>query len=127
MTQLQIYAAHIDKIDKQLNTFKQQLELARQNAPDIQLSAGKKRRSQEADDSMSDVLAIKGKLAQMHGTLDKLQMESIDAVMTGPLTSGKADAKELRKALTKRCEQLTEQVQQAAQEAVSIHREVNFQ
>ena len=45
------------------------------------------------DSSDSDLLKIKGMLAQMHGELEKLQCASIDAVMTGPLTSGKSDAK----------------------------------
>ena len=46
---------------------------------------------------------FRSELAQLHGNVDQLQFNKIDTVMTGPLTSGKAQAKAQRKALTKQC------------------------
>ena len=38
-------------------------------------------------------------LAQLNGKLDRFQFESVDAVATGDLSSGKSDAKAMRKDL----------------------------
>ena len=54
---------------------------------------------------------FRSELAQLHGNVDKLQFNKIDAVMTGPLTSGKAAAKAQRKALTKQCIALGERIE----------------
>ena len=54
---------------------------------------------------------FRSELAQLHGNVDQLQFNKIDTVMTGPLTSGKAQAKAQRKALTKQCIALGERIE----------------
>ena len=45
-------------------------------------------------------------LVQVSGTLDKIQFEGVDAIITAELTSGKAAARNRRKGLNVRCESL---------------------
>ena len=49
-------------------------------------------------------------IAATHGAVEKLQMNSLDSIMTGHLVSGKADAKGSRKSLTQRAESLVTQL-----------------
>jgi nocturnin len=55
---------------------------------------------------VSALIALRGELAQLNGSIEKLQCTRIDAVVTAELTSGKTDAKERRKELTRRTEKL---------------------
>mmetsp|Transcript_53243 Transcript_53243/g.147593 ORF Transcript_53243/g.147593 Transcript_53243/m.147593 type:complete len:111 (-) Transcript_53243:282-614(-) len=57
-----------------------------------------------------ELLAIKSQLAQLNGKLDRFQFESVDAVATGDLSSGKSDAKAMRKALNAGVDVLRERV-----------------
>jgi hypothetical protein len=57
-------------------------------------------------DWQEPLLAIRGELAQLNGNIEKLQCTGIDAVVTAELTSGKTEAKEQRKGLTKRADTL---------------------
>ena len=50
--------------------------------------------------------AAKGGLRQLDGLLDKLQFEKVDAVCTAELSSGKVEAKDTRRALNARIENL---------------------
>jgi nocturnin len=52
------------------------------------------------------LLALRGELAQINGSIEKLQCTGIDAVVTAELTSGKAEAKGRRKELTMTAEKL---------------------
>ena len=56
------------------------------------------------DDRATDhtvLIKMKNELSLLSGRIDKLQMTEVDAVMTGPLTSGKADARAQRKGLNR--------------------------
>jgi hypothetical protein len=70
--------------------------------------------------SSERLLAMRGELAQLNGNIEKLQCTGIDAVVTAELRSGKTEAKEQRKDLTKRADklqknaaELNEQLEQA--------------
>ena len=52
--------------------------------------------------SAAQLSTIQDALAQEYGHLEKLQFNEIDAVITGDLTTGKDDARQMRKALSKR-------------------------
>ena len=47
---------------------------------------------------------------QMDGKLDKLQFVGLDSIMTGQLTTGKEDARALRKALNRRVGVLNQEI-----------------
>ena len=52
--------------------------------------------------SPAQLSLVQDALAQCYGDLEKLQYTEIDSVITGDLSTGKADAKTLRKSLSKR-------------------------
>ena len=56
-------------------------------------------------------LALRGELAQLHGSLNKLLATRLDAILTGDLTSGREEARARRKSLIVRCESLIECVE----------------
>jgi hypothetical protein len=85
-----------------LQSLTQKVEgFARQIQEAAQVTAGA---SSPADVPRLQVLC--GSLAQVNGSIDKLQCVGVDAVMTGPLSSGKEEAKEKRKALNRRIQVL---------------------
>ena len=56
--------------------------------------------------TFGQLVDFKAEIAQLHGSLEKLQFTRIDAVMTGGLTSGRDTARARRKAANKRCSAL---------------------
>ena len=52
--------------------------------------------------------ALRGELAQLHGSANKLLATRIDAILTSELISGRDDARAKRKALIKQVEKLIE-------------------
>ena len=81
MSRLQSYGAQMNDMEEQVQRFEKMINTHKE--------AG----AAATDKEKETLLKAKGALAQMHGQLEKLQCVSIDAVMTGPLTSGKSDAK----------------------------------
>jgi len=55
---------------------------------------------------------IRSDLAQLHGDANKILATRIDAILTGELTSGKDDARAMRKELIRTVETLIEKVEQ---------------
>lgn len=49
-------------------------------------------------------------LRQLSGSLDRLQYSGVDGVITAELNSGKTNAKELRRSLNQRCEDLRDRI-----------------
>jgi hypothetical protein len=60
---------------------------------------------------VTPLATARGELAQAHGSVGKLQCTGIDAILTSDLTTGKSDAKEKRKALTRRAETLMDEIE----------------
>lgn len=79
---LMLLAQKVDMIEQKFNGFRQAVDAGTASA--AQLST------------------IQDALAQEYGHLEKIQFNEIDAVITGDLTSGKDDAKQMRKTLSKR-------------------------
>jgi hypothetical protein len=67
MTQLEMYEAQIVSIDKQIQRYEQIL------SGEIQQQHHQPHKS-DSGNTEEDILTIKGQLAQLHGTLDKLQV-----------------------------------------------------
>jgi len=59
---------------------------------------------------MNLVLQIKDQLALMNGQVDKLQMHGVDSVLVEDLVSAQKEAREKRRELTKRANQLSERI-----------------
>ena len=70
----------------------------------------------EGTASGAQLSVIQDALAQLYGNLEKLQFNEIDAVVTGDLTSGRVDAKQRRKALSKRTSQMLSEVERLVKE-----------
>ena len=47
----------------------------------------------------------------MHGLVNKLLMEGVDSLVTGPLTTAKEEVRQRRRDLTRRCHALEEELQ----------------
>ena len=62
---------------------------------------GFRARCAAGDAARDELVGIKNSLAALNGQLDKLQFQGIDSVVTGPLTSGKEQARAQRKGLNK--------------------------
>ena len=90
LTQLDTYDSKIAAIQTQVTAFR-----ARCAAP----GAGR-----------DELVGIKNRLAGLNGQLDKLQFQGIDSVVTGPLTSGKAQARAQRKGLNKTAAALSKDI-----------------
>lgn len=58
------------------------------------------------------LLEAKDQIAQMNGSLEKLQYSGVDSIITAELESGKERAKEKRKSLNQRCDALRERILQ---------------
>ena len=56
--------------------------------------------------------AIKAELGQLYGNIDKMLNCQVDAVSTAELTSGKDDARALRKALVVRAQKTLDKIQE---------------
>eukprot|EP00913_Durusdinium_trenchii_P022285 g20938.t1 len=55
---------------------------------------------------------VRTELAQLEAQAHKLECQGVDSVYTGDLDSGKADAKDLKKALLGRLESVLEMIEQ---------------
>ena len=55
---------------------------------------------------------LKGELAQMFGSVDKMLATQVGAICTADLNSGKAEARASRKALTLRAQALLDKIEQ---------------
>ena len=64
------------------------------------------------DAGPDELVAIKNQLAALNGQLDKLQFQGIDSVVTGPLTSGKEQARAQRKGLNKAAAALSRDIKE---------------
>jgi hypothetical protein len=54
--------------------------------------------------------SLKSDIAQLHGHVETLQCRDIDGVLTQDLTSGRQDAREVRKMLNKQAEELSQRI-----------------
>ena len=61
-------------------------------------------------------------LAQMYGTLEKLQFTKVDAIITGDLSSGRAEAKQKRKQLTKTISAVMERVVRVRKQVIALEK-----
>lgn len=61
-------------------------------------------------------------LAQAYGNLEKLQFTKVDAIITGDLTSGRADAKQKRKSLTKAISVLMARVVASREQVMALEK-----
>lgn len=66
------------------------------------------------------LLEAKDQIAQTNGYLEKLQYAGVDSIITAELDSGKELAREKRKALNQRCDQLRERLLATSQKLAKV-------
>ena len=62
--------------------------------------------------SHDDLTHMKNELAQLNGTLEKLQFNEIDSIVTADLNTGKLQVKAKRKGLNSECEKVRENIKE---------------
>ena len=94
---------------KKLATFREQLDGIKTKVDGIN-----SRLSTQSDGNTQDkhLGKFKSELGLLNGRVDKLQFSGIDSVMVGPLTSGKGDARALRKQLNKQASELSKLIKE---------------
>eukprot|EP00937_MAST-01D_sp_MAST-1D-sp2_P006144 g6144.t1 len=70
--------------------------------------------------TLTELSAMSAQLAQLNGTVERLQAVSIDAVQTAGLTSRKEEARALRKQLTRQATELIERIGVANERCMAL-------
>jgi len=91
-----------------LSTFREQLDKIKNQVDAINSRLTEQSNGGDVQDKRLG--KFKTELGLLNGRVDKLQFSGIDSVMVGPLTSGKVDARALRKKLNKRASELSKQI-----------------